>query len=274
MICSRVMARSRSSGTRSTTRRQRSSRARTPREPRRQPIIWRAVCRMCGTTRPARSRSIRCPPSSGDSCKGGTPPARPARRSARSTPSLRASRGRSIDSVDAKLYLESASPQLDAHLAAQLKSALGAGDVKVTSQAMTDPVTVFDDKFDVPWEVDDLRARVRADVLPKVKAGAKVELEARVSESPEMRVKLADEIRTPAETGGRVRRASVRALGVQTGISLAHRACDSGTERKERQRPSHQDRDVSPGPFEEIQVLHGAEPVAAGALPGRRNRPA
>jgi hypothetical protein len=111
-------------------------------------------------------------------------------------------KGKAIDSVDAKLYLESAEPQLDTHLAARLKAALGAGDVKVTSQAMTDPVTVFDDKFDVPWEVDDLRARVRADVLPKVKAGAKVELEARVSESPEMRVQIADEIRAQLKQAG------------------------------------------------------------------------
>lgn len=111
-------------------------------------------------------------------------------------------KGKAIDSVDARLYLESADPQLDAHLSAQLKAALNAADVKVTSQAMTDPVTVFDDKFDVPWEVDDLRARVRAEVLPKVKAGAKVALEARVSESPEMRVQIADEIRAQLKQAG------------------------------------------------------------------------
>jgi hypothetical protein len=111
-------------------------------------------------------------------------------------------KGKAIDSVDAKLYLESANPQLDAHLVAQLKSALGTADVKVTTQAMTDPVTVFDDKFDVPWEVDELRARLKADVLPKVKAGSKVELEARLSESPEMRVKLADDIRTQLKEAG------------------------------------------------------------------------
>ncbi len=111
-------------------------------------------------------------------------------------------KGKAIESVDAKLFLESAEPQLDAHLSAQLKAALGAGEVKVSSQAMTDPVTVFDDKFDVPWEVDDLRARVKADVLPKVKAGTKVELEARVSESPELRVQLADEIRAQLKQAG------------------------------------------------------------------------
>jgi hypothetical protein len=110
--------------------------------------------------------------------------------------------GKTIESVDAKLYLESADPQLDEHLAAHIKSALKAGDVKVSSQAMTEPVTVFDDKFSVPWEVDDLRARVKSDVLPKVKAGGKVELEARVSESPEMRRKIADEIREQLKQSG------------------------------------------------------------------------
>ena len=110
--------------------------------------------------------------------------------------------GKTIESVDAKLYLESADPQLDQHLAAHVKSLLKTDDVKVSSEAMTAPVAVFDDTFSVPWEVDDLRARVKSDVLPKVKSGGTVEIEARVSESPEMRRKIADEIREQLKQSG------------------------------------------------------------------------
>jgi len=111
-------------------------------------------------------------------------------------------RDKTIESFDAKLYLESADAPLDAYLAAQLKTVLNTADIKVTSQAMTDPVPVFDEKFDVPWEVDDLHARIRAGVLPRVKPGAKVELEARVSESPEIRRQVADSIRAELKQAG------------------------------------------------------------------------
>ena len=52
----------------------------------------------------------------------------------------------------------------------------------MASQGVTDASTVFEEKIDIPWEVDEFWARFRADVLPKVKAGAKVEVEARLSE--------------------------------------------------------------------------------------------
>jgi hypothetical protein len=59
--------------------------------------------------------------------------------------------------------------------------------VKVSSVGITDPVTVFDDTLQVPWEVDEFWATFKSDVLPKVKTGARVDLEARLSESPEIR---------------------------------------------------------------------------------------
>ena len=59
--------------------------------------------------------------------------------------------------------------------------------MKVASEGITDPVTVFDDTIDMPWEVDEFWTKFRSDVLPKVKAGSKVDLEARLSESPEIR---------------------------------------------------------------------------------------
>jgi hypothetical protein len=102
--------------------------------------------------------------------------------------------GKTIESFEAKVYLEAANPAFDKFLAAHAKAAPILKDtpaVTVTSQGITDPVTVFDDKFDIPWEVDDFWDKFKSDVLPKVKAGSTVTLETRLSESPAMRKKIA-----------------------------------------------------------------------------------
>lgn len=106
--------------------------------------------------------------------------------------------GKTIESFDAKVYLEAANPAFDKYLAAHAKASpflKDATTVTATSQGITDPVTVFDDKFDIPWEVDDFRAKFTSDVLPKVKAGSTVSLETRLSESPAMRRTIATEAR-------------------------------------------------------------------------------
>ena len=41
------------------------------------------------------------------------------------------------------------------------------------SVGITDPVTVFDDTMQVPWEVDEFWQRFKSDVLPKVTPGPK-----------------------------------------------------------------------------------------------------
>jgi hypothetical protein len=83
-----------------------------------------------------------------------------------------------------------------------VKEKLGVQQVTVTSRGMTDPDPVFDETMQVPWEVDDLRERLKAEVLPKVTAGARVDIEARVSEAPEFRRQLADEIRAQVRAAG------------------------------------------------------------------------
>jgi hypothetical protein len=111
---------------------------------------------------------------------------------------LKSLEGKTIESFDAKVYLEAANPAFDKFLAARAKAAPVLKDtpaVTVTSQGITDPVTVFDDKFDIPWEVDDFWTKFKSDVLPKVKAGSTVTLETRLSESPAMRRKIAADAR-------------------------------------------------------------------------------
>jgi len=92
-----------------------------------------------------------------------------------------------VESVEARLFLERGDAALAAHLAENIKQTLKDAKVNVTSQGVTDPVPVFEDKPDIPWEVDEFWARFNVDVLPNVKAGSRVDLEARLSEPPEVR---------------------------------------------------------------------------------------
>jgi hypothetical protein len=111
-------------------------------------------------------------------------------------------KGRSLESVDVKLYVEQADPAFDTYVAEKLRKAGIQAPVKTTSVGITDPVTVFDDTFDVPWEVDDFWTKFKSDVLPKVKAGSKVELEARLSESPAVRRGIVEQARAQLVAAG------------------------------------------------------------------------
>jgi len=111
-------------------------------------------------------------------------------------------KGKTIESFEAKLFLEKADAGLEKVLAAQVEAAIGGVRATVTSQAVTDAVPVFDEKLEIPWEADELRAKLKADVLPVLRPGSSVEVEARVSESPKVRSELANEIRTLLEAAG------------------------------------------------------------------------
>ena len=114
-----------------------------------------------------------------------------------------------IQSAEVTMFLESGNPAMDAFVGTRVREKLKIQNVTVKSRGMTDPETVFDDTMQVPWEVDDLRARLKADVLPRITAGARVDIEARVSEAPEFRRQLADEIRAQVTAAG-ARDATVR----------------------------------------------------------------
>ena len=76
-------------------------------------------------------------------------------------------------------------------------SALGADDVSVTidNRDVQAADTIFDDRFEVPSEVDAFWESFEARVLPRVSPGAPVRLHARLSEPPEVRQAVADETR-------------------------------------------------------------------------------
>lgn len=110
-------------------------------------------------------------------------------------------RDKTIESFEARLFLEHADPALEKYLSGQIQQRVKV-PAKVTTQAITAPVPVIDETFEVPWEVDELRTKIREQVLPKIVKGAKVSLEARVSESPEVRARLASEIKAQLVQGG------------------------------------------------------------------------
>jgi hypothetical protein len=107
-----------------------------------------------------------------------------------------------LESFEAKLFLEKSDIQLDAYLTAQVKKVLQDVPIAVTSQGMTEPVPVFEEKIDIPWEVDEFWTKFRNEVLPKVKPGSKVAVSARLSESPQVRRDIAAKARAELAQAG------------------------------------------------------------------------
>jgi hypothetical protein len=74
--------------------------------------------------------------------------------------------------------------------------------VKASSVGITDPVTVFDDTMQVPWEVDEFWQRFKSDVLPKVKAGIQGRSRGAPRASrPEIRAGLVEQARAQLQAG-------------------------------------------------------------------------
>ncbi|MEO6222869.1 MAG: M14 family zinc carboxypeptidase, partial [Vicinamibacterales bacterium] len=106
-----------------------------------------------------------------------------------------------LESFGVKVFLEEKNPAFEQLLDARLKADLGGVAVKEESESITAAVPVFDDAFEIPWEVDDFRKKL-AEALPRITAGSAVDLDARLSESPEMRRQIADETRRQLVAAG------------------------------------------------------------------------
>lgn len=82
--------------------------------------------------------------------------------------------------------------------------------------------TVFVQDWEIPWEVDEVRGLLEESVYPNIRSGASVEIEIRVSEPPEVRESLEDEIRTSLSERG-VSDAEVHVLSAyKQGYSWIH----------------------------------------------------
>ncbi|HKB12080.1 MAG TPA: M14 family zinc carboxypeptidase [Vicinamibacterales bacterium] len=120
-------------------------------------------------------------------------------------------KGKALDAFDVRLFIEQKDPALEQYVAAKLRRAGLTVTPRVSSSGITDPVTVFDDTMQVPWEVDDFWGKFKSDILPKLTRGSKVSIEARLSESPEVRRKIAEDARAQLTAAG-AGEASVRVL--------------------------------------------------------------
>jgi hypothetical protein len=110
-------------------------------------------------------------------------------------------RDKEIESFEVRLFLEEADAALDQYLTQRVQERVKLPP-KVSSQAITAAVPVIDETIEVPWEVDELRKALRESVVPKITPGAKVTVEARVSESPAYRQTLETEIRAELAKAG------------------------------------------------------------------------
>jgi len=106
-----------------------------------------------------------------------------------------------IETFGVKVFLEEKNPAFEQFLDARLKAPLGTTVVKVESEAITAAVPVFDETTEIPWEVDEFRKKL-TDALPKITPGSAVEIDARLSESPEMRRQIADDTRRQLVAAG------------------------------------------------------------------------
>ena len=110
--------------------------------------------------------------------------------------------GGDVESLEVDVYLEEADADVGAFLEQRLKERTGVPQVSVTAASRYGPVTVFDEQLDLGWEVDELRERFAAEVVSRVGAGDRVDVEILVSEPPELRMRLQSEFETALREAG------------------------------------------------------------------------
>jgi len=110
--------------------------------------------------------------------------------------------GKELESVSVEAFFEEASPEFDDWVLAQIEDRLSPGSVEVSSRARMDPEEVFTDEPEIEWEVDHVRRVFREQVVTAIQPGDIVSLDARVSEAPELRSELAEQLRKEIRTAG------------------------------------------------------------------------
>jgi hypothetical protein len=105
-------------------------------------------------------------------------------------------RGKDIDSIGLEVVTVERPAGLDAFLARELRSRLpGAkASVKTFQSGFGVGKEIFREEVELPWEVDEFRRVFRA-ALPRLTVQSRGRVEVRVSESPDVRARLAAEIR-------------------------------------------------------------------------------
>ncbi|MGD8278346.1 MAG: M14 family metallopeptidase, partial [Gemmatimonadota bacterium] len=109
-----------------------------------------------------------------------------------------------IDSLAVEIATRESPDGLRAFALARLRSAFPSARAAATTFATGFGVDreVFTQDFALPWEVDTVRAALRARALPRITGASQGRIEVRVSEPPEVRARLADEIRAELAARG------------------------------------------------------------------------
>lgn len=109
-----------------------------------------------------------------------------------------------LESLTAKLYLEEPNPQLATFLKKRIGAQARRGKVSVVTEAITQTINVIDDPIQIPWEGTDFWSKLRSELLPKVKPGSSVRLEARLSEDPAVRRQIEKDVSAELRKAGAV----------------------------------------------------------------------
>ena len=111
--------------------------------------------------------------------------------------------GLDIDSLAIEIAADERPGGLDAHARAIAAAAFPGAtvDVRTFQTGFGAGDTVFTQQISLPWEVDTVRHTLR-EALPRIDAAANGRIEIRVSEPPEVRAALADEIRRELRARG------------------------------------------------------------------------
>ena len=139
-----------------------------------------------------------------------------------------------VESLEVDVYLEEADAALGPFLEERLRESTGVSEIRATASSRYGPVTVFDEELDLGWEVDELRERFAQEVVARVSAGDRVEVEVLVSEPPDLRMRLQSEFEGRAPGGRGDRDPGAGDLRLQAGVQLACRlrgAARSGARR-------------------------------------------
>ena len=107
-----------------------------------------------------------------------------------------------LESISIDAYFEEASPDFDDWATRELSRRFGTTQIEVSSQGRMDSVQVFQQKPELEWEVDAFWKKFREEVLSEIASGAKVSMELRVSEAPELRRELAIQVKSEIEAQG------------------------------------------------------------------------
>jgi hypothetical protein len=106
-------------------------------------------------------------------------------------------KGKTIDSLGVEIAAKERYDGLDRYVDNVLRQRFPSAktSVKTYKSGFGVGKQIFAQEFDVPWEVDAFWKTFRVDVLPKLSSASKGRIELRVSESPQMRSKITQEIR-------------------------------------------------------------------------------